>query len=237
MGKQQSMSCSDPIRFHSSKWVKKAAIAWICWGLLMGNGGGGGWASRAVDHCRTSAKSMKSVFVCLSFTSNSSLKPVRGSRSPLIRKQHSVCSAPLSAVVWRAHCVSWLRTPRDCVDLPYLKCIIFIPPLLFCMADCLLSGNPLNPSARRCRRFVVWSADFLDKQHGETCFFCKNTGHIIALIWCLFVRVCWPACMCGRSTQTLHVCNKGCIVFKDKAVFQRSFPAAPPELSTRTLSI
>lgn len=74
--------------------------------------------------------------------------------------------------------------PRDCVDLPYLKCIIFIPSLLFCVANCLLSCNLVNQSVLHCQDFVLLSKDFVEKQHPVTLLsFTKNTVHVIALMF------------------------------------------------------
>lgn len=92
----------------------------------------------------------QNLFVYL-FTANSSLKPVRGSRSPLIRSStvFALLLSPLSSGRPTVHVGS---RHRETV-LIYLisKCILFIPPsLLLCMAHCLLGCNLVNHAAQIC---------------------------------------------------------------------------------------
>lgn len=82
MKTQQSMSCNEPIRFCCSGWKWRELPSRGSARVFDGHGHGWGGGILTVERVE---QMVKSEFVCLSFTSNSSLKPVRGSRSPLIR--------------------------------------------------------------------------------------------------------------------------------------------------------
>lgn len=126
---------------------EKAPITQICSGLWWAWGGGA---------CERRGRPLQdewwnqNLFVYL-FTANSSLKPVRGSRSPLIRSStvFALLLSPLSSGRPTVHVGS---RHRETV-LIYLisKCILFIPPsLLLCMAHCLLGCNLVNHAAQIC---------------------------------------------------------------------------------------
>ena len=144
---QQGMRRNWPIRFHSSGVERrKAPITQISSGLWWAWGGGGKWRGGPLQDEWWN----QNLFVYL-FTANSSLKPVRGSRSPLIRSStvFALLLSPLSS----GRPTAWAGSRHRETVLIYLisKCILFIPPsLLLCMVHCLLGCNPVNHGAQIC---------------------------------------------------------------------------------------
>lgn len=149
MWTQQGTRRDGPIRFHSSGGERrKSSHHSDLLGSLMGTGGG-----RGCERCGRPLQDEwwnQNLFVYL-FTANSSLKPVRGSRSPLIRSStvFALLLSPLSS----GRPTVWVGSRHRETVLIYLisKCILFIPPsLLLCMAHCLLGCNPVNHAAQIC---------------------------------------------------------------------------------------
>lgn len=118
-GDQQNMSCDEPVRRGSKQ--RRLPSSHLP-GSLMGVGGArvcGGRGARRTVACREQVVHNLNLFVYL-FASNSSLKAVGGSRSPLIR------SSTVFALLRRApssggpHCVSWPQTHNGETVLVYL---------------------------------------------------------------------------------------------------------------------